>query len=325
LPDGSDLRSGLGFVSKVAVLSEYELRTFVHCRIVDSVIEVYATSLPSNIVITRIIRFVQRNPMQSSPSNMAGTSADQTLLALETVGRAGSVALSRGEHLVASLDTPPEFGSAKTLAATINKLMKQEEVGFQELSAIAVTVGPGSFTGLRVGVATAKALAFALKIPTVSVDSLEAMAKAIRTPIDVEAWTILDAYRSELFVAKWSIQANETLQYKPGAITRVIPTIPTRLMAIRDWLELAHESSMSSNGCCFVGPGLLRIDDETAKKLGGDSSGWNSDLAPTAVQVAELGWEKFVRGEFASPFELMPRYFRGSAAEEAKRDDRLSD
>ncbi len=82
------------------------------------------------------------------------------LLALETSGKAGSVALARADGTVVNRETDPAFGSARTLASTIRSLLESESVRPNELEAIAVTVGPGSFTGLRVGVAIAKTMAY---------------------------------------------------------------------------------------------------------------------------------------------------------------------
>ena len=128
------------------------------------------------------------------------------LLALETSGRSGSIALAKSiesldglresigsewslpsrclrnltERLeILSLDLDPTWGSAKTLAPAIQKLLAQDGLAPNDLHAIAVVQGPGSFTGLRVGIATAKVMAYALQIPILAIDTLEVIAQQV--------------------------------------------------------------------------------------------------------------------------------------------------
>ena len=129
------------------------------------------------------------------------------LLALETSGKSGSVAILRVEDGLQVCDNvllSPDFGSAKTLAPAIESLLSTNAIQMRSLAAIALLTGPGSFTGLRVGVATAKAIAYALQIPVVEIDTLDAIAQ--QCPVTSNSvYAVLDAYRGQVFCAEYSI------------------------------------------------------------------------------------------------------------------------
>ena len=127
--------------------------------------------------------------------------ASIVLLALETSGKSGSVSFIR--HSDGRIDCDmemlsPDSGSAKTLAPAIEALLSKNSIEMQSLNAIALLTGPGSFTGLRVGIATAKAMAYAIKIPTIEIDTLDVIAR--QCPVASESvYAVLDAYRGQMF------------------------------------------------------------------------------------------------------------------------------
>jgi tRNA threonylcarbamoyladenosine biosynthesis protein TsaB len=98
------------------------------------------------------------------------------VLALDTAQNACSVAVLDGDRVLASSSQPMQRGHQERLAPMTAEVMQAAGVGFERLDRIGVTVGPGSFTGLRVGLAFAKAMALALDIPCVGVGTLEALA-----------------------------------------------------------------------------------------------------------------------------------------------------
>lgn len=96
-------------------------------------------------------------------------------LAMETIGLAGSVALFQGGELVERVSLATGSGSARNLLPAIDRLLGGQKLRSGELGLVSLAHGPGSFTGLRVGVSTAKAFGFALRVPVVAVDTLEAL------------------------------------------------------------------------------------------------------------------------------------------------------
>lgn len=244
------------------------------------------------------------------------------LLALETSGKSGSVAILREQSGMLTCDSEllaPDFGSAKTLAPAMERLMARDNIEMQRLSAIALITGPGSFTGLRVGVATAKAMAYALRIPTVEIDTLDVIAR--QCPVDSQAlYAIFDAYRGQVFVAEYSIST-------AGNSQGIEKVSKTEILDIDDLLDRARNRVGSELTIDLCGPGCDRIRrflsdpepgrPEIAARLG-ERIRWidGRETLPRAETVARLGREKFQSGHLCDPFSLQPKYYRGSAAEE---------
>jgi tRNA threonylcarbamoyladenosine biosynthesis protein TsaB len=118
------------------------------------------------------------------------------VLALDTCLTACSVAVLDGERVMAAASEPMARGHQERLAPLAQAVMAQAGIGFDKLDRIGVTVGPGSFTGLRVGIAFAKGLAQALSVPLVGVGTLEALAAGERGL----AFAVLDARRDQLYL-----------------------------------------------------------------------------------------------------------------------------
>mgnify|MGYP003484474475 FL=1 len=98
------------------------------------------------------------------------------LLSLETSTQACSVALHEGQTILASRQTNTPRSAASKLAVMIQEVLEQADKKPSNLNAIIVASGPGSYTGLRIGVATAKGLCYALRIPLISVNTLDLLA-----------------------------------------------------------------------------------------------------------------------------------------------------
>lgn len=122
------------------------------------------------------------------------------VLAIDTCLFACSVAVVDGDRVLARRVEPMSRGHQERLAPLVQEAMAQSGLGFDQLDRIGVTVGPGSFTGLRVGLAFAKGLGSALSIPVVGVGSLEALAEPERG--DVLA--VLDAKRGQVYLQAFS-------------------------------------------------------------------------------------------------------------------------
>jgi tRNA threonylcarbamoyladenosine biosynthesis protein TsaB len=159
----------------------------------------------------------------------------------------------------------------------------------REVSAIACGAGPGSFTGLRIGVATAKGLAWALGRPLVLVSSLAAL--AARAP-DGRVCAVLDAHKSEVYAGTFEVAAGV-----PRALDeeRVLP--PAALAA-----ALGPETRL-------IGDGALRYRAELAGPL------VDEDGAPRPDEIARLGALALARGETADLASAAPKYIRPSEAE----------
>lgn len=123
------------------------------------------------------------------------------ILHLETATKVCSVALSRNGELVAIKETEEEgYSHGENLTLFVEDVIKQAGINLKDLSAISVASGPGSYTGLRIGAATAKGLCYALKIPLIAIDALTALteqAKEVHSGVNLCA--LIDARRMEVY------------------------------------------------------------------------------------------------------------------------------
>jgi len=247
---------------------------------------------------------------------------ESVLLAIETSGKSGSIAIlsERSGKLVCDMELlSPEFGSARTLAPAIDRLMAKNDIEMTSLCAIALLTGPGSFTGLRVGVATAKAMAYALRIPTVEVDTLDVIAR--QCPVTSNSlFAIFDAYRGQVFAAEYFIRV-------AGASQSIEKVSETEILDMDVLLERASQSNNGQSSIDLCGPGCDRVRKYLADRelnrpefvatIGGRIR-WieGPEVMPKANAVATLGFEKFGKEQTLDPFLIQPRYYRASAAEE---------
>jgi tRNA threonylcarbamoyladenosine biosynthesis protein TsaB len=217
-------------------------------------------------------------------------------LGIETSGLVGSIALCRGEECLseALLEEAPRR-HAQTLVSQIGAMLREAGHKVRDLDAVAVSIGPGSFTGLRVGVVCAKTLAYVTGCRLAAVDTLQAIAANSLVGVD-RVYVIADALRGDAYVASY--------EFRDGTWTTEQP--PT-IAAAQAWLaERAPGAVISGPGLAtyaqFVPPGCRQLPSEA----------WT----PRARVVVQLGLFQLKRGDAADCATLVPFYLRRSAAEE---------
>jgi tRNA threonylcarbamoyladenosine biosynthesis protein TsaB len=202
-------------------------------------------------------------------------------------GLVGSCTISRGA-------TPGEF-----LLPAVEFLMHQSGLSYRNLSAVAVGLGPGMFTGLRVGVATAKSLAQALSIPIVGVSSLDLLAYEGRYS-DKVICPVLDAKRKEVFYAFY--------RQAPGGVARMSD------YAVGSPSHLVNDIEAAAEDFLLIGNGALlyRNQLEDAERV---EFGSMVNALPRATALVELALPRLFREDFDRLFEIEPYYMRRSDAE----------
>lgn len=252
--------------------------------------------------------------------------ADRALLALETSGKSGSVAVAtlrgQGPLAIEQEVLDPEYGSARTLAPAIAGLLERLRLTPRMLHAIAVVQGPGSFTGLRVGAATAKTIGWALGIPLVAVDALDCVAHQVatsRTMADcdepVSLMVVSDAYRSQVFRASYLWDASGLAVEEATEIEEIASVVKRLLSSAQKWI--------------LTGPGAGKLSRWLADASTLPETGHHpvhsriqilqgSEALPRAATVAELGWSRWEKDEVQQAIGFLPKYYRGSAAEEKR-------
>lgn len=240
-------------------------------------------------------------------SSFLVSGASVLTLGVETSGLVGAVALRRGGETLDALSLE-QVGRrhAQTLIAEVGSLLNRHGISPQQIEVVAVSVGPGSFTGLRVGIVFAKTLAFALGCRLVAVDTFRIIAATC--PADVsQVFVVADAQRGDLFVGHYLreatvLSANPTSWIRHGDIT-IEPS--------EGWCQNFANASGSMSVVAGPAAELLRSRLPTHVRVLDEAS-----HEPHAGMVAELGEKLAKASEFADPWTLEPFYLRRSAAEE---------
>ena len=246
-----------------------------------------------------------------SNERLASLSTEPVILAIETATRAGSVAVARGEGILASRTGDASSSHSQDLIENIDAVLKEADVELSAVELLAAAIGPGSFTGLRIGLATAKSLAVSLDRPCVGVSTLGAVAHAAGTSEHTVA--LLPAGRGEVFAQMFVVRdgvvepLDQPAHISPKALVAKYGT-HSRLMwageGAHAQLELLRTEARAKGT-------NLTIDGHQ------DNNGWM--LAPPAPRLAEdvalLALREWRKGNVIDPAELRANYVRASDAE----------
>ncbi|HEY7140215.1 MAG TPA: tRNA (adenosine(37)-N6)-threonylcarbamoyltransferase complex dimerization subunit type 1 TsaB [Methylomirabilota bacterium] len=227
------------------------------------------------------------------------------LLAVETSTMTGAVGLLEGGRVVAESRVSVAVTHGERLMAAIDGVLRAARWELGDLEAFAVALGPGSFTGLRIGLSTVKGLAFATGKPAIGVPTLEAL--AWRLPYCAyPVCPVLDARKNEVYAALYrTLEGRLELLEAPRAVAPA---------------TLAEDLRATTSGpVVFVGDAVGPFGPVLGEILGARAHLAPADLRlPSAVTVGELGARALARGETADPADLVPLYLRPSEAELAR-------
>jgi tRNA threonylcarbamoyl adenosine modification protein YeaZ len=254
------------------------------------------------------------------------------ILAIETSGRLGSVALAQGDKLLSeSRFSGPMRHSAEIFPA-VTDLLSRFSKKPDQIEHVYISVGPGSFTGLRIAVTFAKTMALANNSKIVAVDTLDCIAANVidfapPSPLpqlntqhstlntDDRLAVILDAKRGQFFIAVYEQSPQNELSFPRKRESSVDCTLNAErcplIKVLPDCLMTAEEflARFSDKPIALIGEGLVFYKDKFAHKnirvL--DEKFWN----PSAANIHRLGWHKAQLGEFSDPLTLTPNYIRG--------------
>jgi len=223
------------------------------------------------------------------------------ILAIETSGRTGSVGIALGEQMLSEARFSGPMRHSAEIFPAVQKLLVRFSRKPKEIEHIYISVGPGSFTGLRIAVALAKTMHLANAAKIIAVDTLDVIAANATDYIKEEKVkdvtkiaTILDAKRGQFFIAAYK---NEQGQWKK--------TMPDCLMTAGQFIE---NCGCKSQPMWLLGEGLVFYKD----KFKADGIRFLNERywTPRAEKVHSLGWQKALAGQFADPLTLQPSYLR---------------
>jgi tRNA threonylcarbamoyladenosine biosynthesis protein TsaB len=220
------------------------------------------------------------------------------VLGIESATHQVGVAVGGHEGVLAAAHSARGRRHAEVLTPTIDFVCRSARIELEEISCVAVDLGPGLFTGLRVGIAAAKALAHALRVPMIGVPSLDLLAFPVRYTSRLIV-AVVDARRSELFYAFY--------RQVPGGLQRV----SDHQLGSPD--DLVGEL-LAAGECLLVGDGAIRYR-EAFDGLSRVEVADQSLAHPSASSLVQLAHAQALREEFVAPWELTPLYLRKPDAE----------
>ena len=213
------------------------------------------------------------------------------ILHIETSTKICSVAVSENDRLIEVVDLPEGMNHTAQLTPAIQEILKSCHLIPKDLGAIAVSSGPGSYTGLRVGSSTAKAMSYSLKIPIIPVPTLLALASAgfLHHPDADVAMPMLDARRNEVFMA----------MYRPD-LTELVPA-SSFILEDRALMELADDFDK----VITVGDGALKLKPHLAAYVTIDIS-----IQATARHLVKPAYAGYLAGKTSDPIHFVPFYLK---------------
>jgi tRNA threonylcarbamoyladenosine biosynthesis protein TsaB len=221
------------------------------------------------------------------------------ILSVETATLSGSVAVARGEEILGVVSGDSSISHSNTLLGDVDQLLTQTGITLPEIDLFAVATGPGSFTGLRIGIATIKALAATLDRPTAGIPTLAAV--ALSGGVSAESVALLPAGRGEVFTQLFSVLRSDLVEALDDAAH--IP--PARLFERYGHLETIT----------WCGEGAI-VNRELIESMA-EGRDWKiaTQTDKLASQVARLALTRFERDEIENPFALRAIYVRPADAQ----------
>jgi len=223
------------------------------------------------------------------------------ILAIETATGCGSVSVTRGGsrngRLLAEATAHPDITHSRRLLGSVDWVMQAAGVEWPDLDGVALSLGPGSFTGLRIGMAAAKGIVLALGVPLLAVSTFDGMALSCPV-IDRPLWCLLDARKQEVYASC----------FLPGEDGR--PELHKKAFAVKPEV-LAEEINQPS---LIAGPGVDAYQDIFAavKDVRLIPAALSS---PRAARTGFLAAEQLAAGNILDPAGAVPLYVRASDAE----------
>lgn len=221
------------------------------------------------------------------------------ILGVETATHQVGCAVGGQEGVLASFHAAKGRRHAEILTPAIEFVCAQARISFKEISCVAVDVGPGLFTGLRVGISSAKAAAFALNVPMIGFSSLDLLAYEVRWS-DRVVIPVIDGKRGEVFWAPYRRVAGGIQRFGDFRVTT-----PSELSA--DIMARREDVLLVGDGALLYADEFTQIEEVELGTVG--------NAYPSAAALVELAQPRALREEFVTAKELQPLYLRKSDAE----------
>lgn len=232
------------------------------------------------------------------------------IIGIDSSGITASVAIIDEDTLVAEYSVTYKKTHSQTLVPMLDEISKMTELDLKTVDAIAISKGPGSFTGLRIGSSTAKGLGLALNIPIVEIPTTDALAFNF-FGTDKVVCPLMDARRDQAYTGLYDFVKN-------GSCEELNTILPASALAIEEIIEKVNELGRP---VIFLGDGLKVFRDklETLVKVPYTFAPANRAMQ-SAGSVATLGLKLYKEGKFVPAKDHVPDYLRLSQAERERNE-----
>lgn len=219
------------------------------------------------------------------------------ILAIDTSSSVCSVAILEDDKLIDKNELDDGRTHSENLMPLLDELLKRNSLDIKEINLIACTVGPGSFTGIRIGVATIKPIAEVLNIKVASVMSLEALARNVENKETIVS--LIDARNNQVYCGIFDKEYNKKDEYIADDINEVIKVLE------------------KYENITFVGNGAALHKELLTSAL--KNVEFSSENKQTAENVGKMGYKKYLENDLCTADTVMPVYLRKSQAERMKK------
>ncbi len=220
------------------------------------------------------------------------------ILGIETATKTGGVAIVSESGVIAEYTLNIEVTHSERLMSTVDRVLKDTGLAIADIGGYGVSIGPGSFTGLRIGLSTVKGLAFTTGKPVAAVPTLRALAWNIPYAL-YPVCPLLDAKKKEVYAALYRHDGRDFLQTLPETVA-----------------PLAELADLIAGDVVFTGEGARLFAGDIRKLFGGRARfAPLSAMVPSAASVAEIALNMISGGRQADPDSLSPLYIRRPEAE----------
>ncbi|NCO55454.1 MAG: tRNA (adenosine(37)-N6)-threonylcarbamoyltransferase complex dimerization subunit type 1 TsaB [Bacteroidetes bacterium CG02_land_8_20_14_3_00_31_25] len=217
------------------------------------------------------------------------------ILAIETSTNICSIALLSNNKIIAYKENSEHNSHSQSLTVLIKKLLEESDFNINKIDAFAVSIGPGSYTGLRIGVSVTKGLCFGLSKPVIAVSTLKALAKQFlnknskKNNSNLLLCPMLDARRLEVYTALYKHDLTEIIQPQPLLID-----------------ETSFKKQLLKNKICFFGDG----SEKCKNIINSENAIFDCSINISAIAVAQIAQIMFDGKQFADVAYFEPLYLK---------------
>lgn len=228
-----------------------------------------------------------------------------TVLGIETATeRLGAALLIEHDHRLYERHVDSRTSHCELLTGFVMEIVREANIPIDELDCVAVSIGPGSFTGLRIGIATAMGLAYGLGIPVCGISTLEGLAAQVAISGELVC-PLIDAKRSEVYTALYRGSQNNPREVKSPCTLQIA--------------ELEDTLRSTGETITVTGPAAAMFESYLTEALGSSVAFTSpAEAKPSAAAIAALGLAIHRSGKSIHPAALKPLYLRRSDAEIAR-------